>query len=124
MDPSGLEVGDWWDVPANLRRAREIADEERSKRPNSHNDMGDAMRHAEWMRRTTEETNACTAWIAGTGHEIGGLLGGQPWPEAVMDAHNNAVGRDAGQNKTDVDPNELWTLPDNGSSYNPYGGVQ
>lgn len=124
VDPFGLEVGDWWDFPANLKRARQIADEELSRRPRSHNDAGGAMRHAEWMRRTTQEANACTAWVAGTGHEIEGLLNGQPWPEALMDLHNNAVGRNTGRNNTAVDPSSLWTLPNNGSMYNPYRGVR
>lgn len=78
------------------------------------------MRHAERMRRTTQETNSCTAWIAGTGHEIEGLLGGQPLNEMLMDLHNNAVGRNAGRNSTPVDPGKLWTLPLSGSPYNPY----
>lgn len=124
IDPLGLAVGDWWDFPANLERARQIAREELARRPRSHNDIGDAMRHAEWMRRTTQETNACTAWLAGTGHEIEGLLGGQPWAEAIMDLHNNAVGRNAGSNNTPVDPSKLWTLPNNGSDYNLYQGVR
>ena len=79
--------------------------------------------HAEWMRRTRQETNACTAWLAGTGHEVDGLLGNQPWAEALMDLHNNAVGRNAGSNNSPVDPSKLWMLPNNGSSYNPYRGV-
>ena len=122
-DPLGLAVGDWWDFSANFERARQIAREELLKRSRSHNDMGDAMRHAEWMRRTRQETNACTAWLAGTGHEVDGLLGNQPWAEALMDLHNNAVGRNAGSNNSPVDPSKLWMLPNNGSSYNPYRGV-
>jgi hypothetical protein len=94
--------------------------EELSKRPSSHNDMGDAMRHAEWMRRTTQETNAFTAWLAGTGHEIEGMLKGQPINEMLMDLHNNSVGRDAGRNSSLVDPNNLWTLPLKNTQYNPY----
>ena len=124
VDPTGLAVGDWWDFPTNLGRAHEIACEELMRRPSSHNDKGDAMRHAEWMRRTTQETNALTAWLAGTGHEIEGLLNGQPGPEAIMDLHNNAVGRSAGDSNTSVDSNKLWTSPYSGSGYDPYQGVQ
>lgn len=125
VDPSdlGFKVGDWWDLPANLNRAREIAAEELAKRPLAHNDLGDAIRHSEWMRRTTEETNSFTAHLAGTGHEIEGLLRGQPMQEMLMDLHNNAVGRDAGNSGTPVPVNHLWTLPLNGSPYNPYGGA-
>lgn len=124
VDPLGFAVGDWWDFPANFEKAHQIADEELSRRPASHNDMGDAMRHSEWMRRTTQETNACTARLAGTGHEIEGLLNGQPWAEALMDLHNNAVGRNAGSNNMPVDTSRLWTLPNNNSTYNPYQGVR
>jgi RHS repeat-associated protein len=124
IDSLGLAVGDWWDFPSNLERAREIAREELARRPRSHNDMDDAMRHAEWMRRTTQETNACSAWLAGTGHELDGLLNGQPWEETIMDLHNNAVGRNAGSNSTPVNPGKLWSLPNNGSNYNSYQGVR
>ena len=117
-DQFGLAVGDWWDLPANLERTRQIANEELVKRPNSHNDIGDAMRHAEWMRRTTEETNAFTAWLAGTGHEIEGTLNGQPLDEMLMDLHNNSVGRQAGRKNSLVNPGNLWTLPLNGRLYN------
>ncbi|MDX9701456.1 MAG: RHS repeat-associated core domain-containing protein [Candidatus Auribacterota bacterium] len=47
IDEWGLEVGDWWDLPANFGRVHEIAREELQKRPTQHNDAGDAMRHAE-----------------------------------------------------------------------------
>ena len=48
IDPRGLAVGDWWDFPANLDRARDIARQELAKRPNGHNDIVDAQRHSEW----------------------------------------------------------------------------
>jgi hypothetical protein len=66
IDPFGLEVGDWWDLPANFRMAREIARQELEKRPSAHNDSEDAMRHAEWSRRMVTEINSFTAWVAGT----------------------------------------------------------
>jgi RHS repeat-associated protein len=110
-DPIGLAVGDWWDFPSNIQRTREIAAEELAKRRiNAHNNIDDALRHSEWMRRTTAETNVCVAFIAGTGHEIEGMLEGQPMDEMIMDLHNNAVGRDAGSNGTSVDPADLVTL--------------
>jgi RHS repeat-associated protein len=120
VDPSGLKAGDWWDLPANLARAQQIAGEELARRPNSHNDIGDAMRHAEWQRRTTQETNAFTAWLAGTGHEIEGMLRGQPMNEMLMDLHNNSVGRDAGRAGSSVSPSNLWTLPLRNTEHNPY----
>ena len=117
VDPMGLKVGDWWDLPANFGRARQIAYEELAKYPTSHNDIGDARRHSEWMQRTTAETNTFTAWVAGTGHEIQGMLAGQPMNEMIMDLHNNAVGREAGRNGTSIDQSQLYTLPLSGQNY-------
>ena len=120
-DPLGLAVGDWWDLPANFERAQQIGLEELAKRPDSHNDMGDAMRHAEWMRRTTQETDTFTALVAGTGHEIEGTLKkGQPLNEMLMDLHNNSVGREAGRNNSSVNLSNLWTLPSKDSKYYSY----
>jgi len=125
FDPSGLAVGDWWDLPANVGRAREIADEEINKRRRQHNDIGDAMRHAEWNRRMVEETNTFTAWIAGVGHEVDNLIkDDSPWRESMMDLHNNAEGRAAGQQGRQVDINNLQTTPGSMTPYNSfYGGL-
>ena len=38
----------------------------------------------------------------------------------LMDMHNNAVGRDAGRNRTPVNPGKLQTMPYYGY---PYQGV-
>ena len=124
IDPWGLAVGDWWDLPANFGRAREIAREELQKRSVQHNDIGDAMRHAEWNRRMVEEINTFTAWVAGTGHEIDNLLRGGigTWNESMMDLYNNTVGRAAGREKRPVNHNELQTSPKSGFQYNPYAG--
>lgn len=119
VDPLGLAVGDWWDLPANFQRAQEIARQELQNRPSGHNDAEDAMRHAVWNSRMVHETNTFTAWVAGVGHEIEGLSSGQPWGEAMMDLHNNAVGRAAGGHSP-ITPNVLRTSPTNGSQYNPY----
>jgi hypothetical protein len=97
--------------PIDLEAARRIAREELAKRPRGHNDAEDAMRHAEWMRRTAEEVNETTAKVAGYGHEVEGLLAGQPIREAVMDLHNNREGRAAGVAKKPVDPSKLITSP-------------
>ena len=135
VDPMGLYPNDspGWDrlapvLTIQLGRAQEIATEVRSSMA-GHNDAGDAMRHAEWMRRTTVETNVLTAWVAGTGHEIQGTFfpcdrPAQPWSEMTMDLHNNAVGRTAGMNGTAVDQGALWTLPLSSSQTNPYSGNQ
>ncbi len=122
IDPLGMKVGDWWDFPSNFKRAKEIAREVEAKYPDSHNDFGDAMRHAEWSQRMTSEINGFTAWAAGTGHEIEGMCKGQPMSEAIMDLHNNRVGRLAGSSGQTIDANQLWTLPLKPSQYNPYRG--
>jgi RHS repeat-associated protein len=119
-DPSGLRVGDWWDLPANLGRAYDIGMDELRKDSSSHNNLGDAVRHSEWMRRTTLETNSVTAWLAGVGHEIEGVWYGQSWQETVMDLHNNRIGRRAGISNTAIDQRQLWTLPLNRYESNPY----
>lgn len=117
IDPTGLKVGDWWDIPANYKRAREIAREEYNKRPNDHNNAGDAMRHAEWSRRMTQEINNSTSFCAGVGHEIEGLLGGSPLGETFMDLHNNYQGRKAGRGNKAVDPKDLVTSPGGRTRY-------
>lgn len=68
-----------------------------------------------------EETNSFTAWTSGVGHEIDGLINGQPLDEMFMDLHNNAIGREAGLTGKSVNPAGLVILPNNGSKYDPYG---
>ncbi|MEW6600529.1 MAG: RHS repeat-associated core domain-containing protein [Nitrospirota bacterium] len=122
IDPFGLAVGDWWDIPANFTRAYKISVEERANRPTAHNTSEDAMRHAEWNRRMVEETNSFTAWISGVGHEIDNFINGQPWSEGMMDLYNNAVGRAAGRAGVPVDPSKLQVSPNNSPSLNSYPG--
>jgi RHS repeat-associated protein len=74
-DPYGFAVGDWWDLPANYNRAQEIAREELALHQ-GHNNLDDAMRHAEWSQRMTDELGAGNAWLFGTGHELEGMLKG------------------------------------------------
>ena len=120
VDPTGLKVGDWWDLLANFNRSKEIAAEELAKRPRAHNDMGDAMRHFEWMRRTTEETNQFTAFTVGWGHEIQSLFSRGRMPimqylkESWMDVHNNSLGRQYGSRKENACPINLTTVPGTG----------
>ena len=120
FDPSGLAVGDWWDIGANMRRASQIAQEELAKRPDQHNNIGDAMRHAEWSRRMVAEITNETALLAGLGHELEGLLNGQPLSEALMDLQNNAEGRAAGREGRPVNPENLIPAPNDSTGYNPY----
>jgi RHS repeat-associated protein len=111
VDPNGLAIGDWWDVPANLFKTADIGDQMLAKYDGHHNDLGDAKRHSEWMKRTTEETNICIAILVGTGHEITGLLQGQPVNEAIMDLYNNSVGQAAAVTGESIDPADLATSP-------------
>lgn len=103
-------------------RAVEIAKEELAKRGRgNHNNEGDAMRHAEWNRRMTEELGASRAWAFGTAHEIDGLIyHNQPWNEAMMDMHNNAVGRAAGSENRPVDKSKLRKGLNSDIQINPY----
>ncbi len=89
VDPLGLEAGDWWDIPANINKAIAIGNEELAKRNRDHNNEGDAMRHAEWSRRMSEEIGPTTSWVAGVAHEAEGLLAGQPWSETMMDIRSH-----------------------------------
>jgi RHS repeat-associated protein len=108
IDPFGLAVGDWWDLPSNYRRAQEIAREELAKH-RGHNDCDDAIRHAEWSQRMTQELGNIYAWAFGTGHEITDMLHGQPLGEMTMDLHNNGVGRSAAGRT--IDQVKLQTSP-------------
>ena len=98
-------------VVPDLDAARRIANEEIAKRPSGHNDLEDAMRHAEASRRVVEEVNTPSALIMGYGHEAENLAEGSPIKGVLMDLHNNAVGRAAGAAGRPVDPSELITDP-------------
>lgn len=121
VDPKGLAAGDWWDIPANIGKAIEIGGEEVKKRgAGNHNNEGDAMRHAEWSRRMSEEVGPGTSWVAGMANEVKGLLNGQPWGEAMMDIKNNAEGRAAAREGRPVDRSKLQKKPKDGFQANPY----
>jgi len=101
---------------ARYQRAREIGNEVSGQHKGRDN-LGDAMRHAEWNRRMVEEVGPLTAWSAGIANEAGrarlGLVKGEPidWAAIKMDLHNNAVGREAGAAGTSVDKNKLRKSP-------------
>jgi hypothetical protein len=90
--------------------AENIAHEELALH-HGHNDMDDAMRHADWNRRMYSEIGPFTAWSSGVGHELTGLLQGQPWNEMEMDLHNNAEGRQAASEGRPIDTSKLQTKP-------------
>lgn len=102
-----------------LENAERIAQEELQKRPSGHNNIVDALRHFSWMERVSREVDPFIAWVVGTGHEVDGLLRGQPFSEALMDLHNNHLGRRAGQGEP-ISPVRLWILPLEERQYNPY----
>ncbi|OEU66809.1 MAG: hypothetical protein BA863_07070 [Desulfovibrio sp. S3730MH75] len=108
-----------------VKRATEIANEELKKRgKGNHNNEGDAMRHAEWSRRMTDELGSARAWAFGVAHEIEGVLKkGQPWGEAMMDLKNNSEGRAASTEKRPVDRSKLQKKPKEGIEVNPYNDI-
>ena len=110
VDPSGLEVGDWWDIISNVRWAQLIG-QELGKQIPGHNDINDAMRHAEWNRRMAEETNTFTAYMVASLFELDNLIHREPLNQFIMDLHNNMKGREAKGGK--VDPRSLITLDPN-----------
>jgi RHS repeat-associated protein len=116
IDPLGLAAGDWWDILENYRRARQITDEELRKHQ-GHNDCDDAIRHAMWNKRMTDELGYWYSWAFGTGHELQGLFQGQPFQEMRMDLHNNSVGRNTAGGS--INQGNLQTSPGSGVSY-PY----
>lgn len=97
----------------DYQRAKGIAYDELSKH-HGHNNYDDAQRHSEWSYRMYKEIGPFTSFSAGVGHEIDGLLSGQqPWNEAIMDLHNNSVGRAAASEGGPIDPYSLITSPAN-----------
>ncbi len=97
-----------------------MGDQATRQRPRAHNDIEDARRHAEWSKAVTEKYGAGTAKVAGWAHEIEGALPsnrgdtslGEYIKESRMDLNNNRVGREAAQNNSTINNNDLST-PDN-----------
>jgi len=120
----------FWDLPAKYQLARQIEAEELRRDPVSHNDAGDAMRHARASQRLAAGAGAGFAALAGLGHEAGNIADaarqsfehwrGAPGPaapfsqtmdEVWMDLHNNAEGRRAAIERRSIDPANLQTFP-------------
>ncbi|GEM_PF-5378279 len=128
VDPWGFEPGSktWWkEFIPDFDRARQIAKEELENH-SGHNDLDDAMRHADWSERMYKEINPLTSWLAGTGHEIQGYFDKSPsmstsqyMKESRMDIHNNAEGRNAAKEGRPIDPKNLVTSPNDIQSW-PY----
>lgn len=113
----------FWNLPAKLDRARQIGREEdlisrlaalARGIPSAHNNELDARRHARWSERMAQEIDPVTSLLVGFGHELEGSLSRrrpQPRAEALMDAHNNAEGRQAARERRPIDPGRLQTSP-------------
>ena len=109
-DPLGLSPSDWWDIPAKIGRAQEIANDEKAKH-HGHNDCDDANRHAEWSKRMADELGGWFSDLVGTGHELEGLLNRAPFDETVMDLNNNKEGRNSSREGRNINQNNLRTAP-------------
>jgi hypothetical protein len=114
-DPTGEDFGaavffDSWYI--NLHRAYDIAQEELLKWSGHHNDVGDAMRHAEWSNRMSTEVGVSTALVVGVGHELDGMIHGQPAAEFYMDMNNNREGRHAAEEQRPINTANLITNTD------------
>jgi len=100
----------WWNLPAKVAKGMSIAAEEEARRP-GRNNASDAMRHAEWSRRMTEEIGPAFSMAVGGVNEAVGLALGHPLAESVMDMRNNAEGIEAGQQHRAVDGRRLQDRP-------------
>ena len=106
-----------WDLPAKWTASQRIAwDEKRLHAPHQ-NDLDDAKRHAEWAQRSSNVAGPVFTTAAGIAHEIKNMLppaiggDGQPFPEAIMDLHNNAEGVRAFQEGRPINPQRLLDQP-------------
>jgi RHS repeat-associated protein len=77
--------------------ARRALDEAQSRfgptSPSLHNGQGDAFRHCYWSCTMSRDNGRLSSSVAGYGHELEGLLSGQPSDEMKMDLRNNSCGR-------------------------------
>ena len=126
----------WWNFPAKLAAGKQIAGEEADKFSGHHNDIGDAMRHAEWSQRMATEIDPAFSRAVGRYHEgdniatnaakaaaafltngaSPGLHGFAPstrqtLAESRMDLHNNEVGLEAARRGLAIDPQDLIKAP-------------
>jgi hypothetical protein len=123
----------WWNFPAKVDAGRRIAAEELEKY-RTHNDVGDAMRHAEWSQRMATNIGPIFSRLAGIEHEgqniadsVGQNVGkridpgayagrpvasvGQTIAESAMDLRNNAAGLNAAKAGRAIDPTTLQVAP-------------
>lgn len=125
----------WWDLPAQYQWTGQIANEELAHYPSKIfiDDAGDAMRHAEWQRRSAEVAGPVVPYLVGLAHEADALalnaleksrnrsapVAGRTTPPTTgeimdrvrMDLHNNAEGLRAARERRPVDFSRLHTAP-------------
>jgi len=101
----------WWDIPGKVSRGQEIARDELAAHRGHHNDLEDARRHAHWSRRMAQELGPVFATAVGAGHEVTGLIEGEPLAEAIMDMRNNAVGVNSQFAGRPIDERRLQARP-------------
>ncbi|HEY3695155.1 portal protein [Phenylobacterium sp.] len=111
-------------LPAKIEAAQRISKQEYILHAGHHSDEGDALRHAEWSRRTADVAGPVFTKMAGWEHEIQGVLPqvglgpqgvrlapGQPLGEAAMDLRNNPEGVRASRERRPIDRSRLQTAP-------------
>jgi hypothetical protein len=123
-----------WNLPAKIAAGRSIAEQERQAFLGHHNDLGDAMRHAEWSQRMAQQIGPVFSGLAGLQHEgvnMADAVGSLPQrlsygayndaahhpsvlqtlSESGMDLRNNAEGIAAAVGGRPIDPRNLQARP-------------
>ncbi len=96
---------------SNFSRASDIMYEELHGGKNGLNDLSDAQRHANGMKRITEEIGPGTAAMVGTGHEIKNVVSdGQSLDQTLMDMGNNIHGISSGITGNPINDSDLLTI--------------
>ena len=126
----------WWDLPAKKAAGEQVGREELAKFGwRHHNDMADAIRHAEWSQRMASDLGPAFSGAAGLFHEaqnlwddraqyLGKRLGVQKYEERPdppsllqtlsengMDLCNNAEGVAAAMAGRPINPSHLQSRP-------------
>jgi len=109
------------DFGLELIKAYRIYRDARDKQP-GHNDIRDAMRHADTSKRVAEDTSLFTSALLGLANEVKNLAyDRQPSGEVGMDLYNNLQGLLSAATGNPINPDQLKTLDPSSDSYT-YGG--
>lgn len=130
--PLRERAGRWWDLKAQYDWTGQVANEELERYPPKvfTDDAGDAMRHAEWQRRSAEVAGPVVPYVVGLAHEADALVfnalekaksdpagrrrlptTGEIMDRVRMDLHNNAEGLKAARKRRPIDVSKLQTAP-------------